>query len=441
MPAGKNRRFAILAAIAIGAIAAWPFYAHGRPVEAAYVAPVLTDYLQRDATVTFYERRVREDPSDQLSATSLGTQYMQRYRESGDVDDILRALHEAQRSLRLQPQNNAGADKVAGSARTALHRFTDALADERAAHREQPSDANAPAQMASLEMELGRYDAAQRDLRVAERIARTPTVMAVRTRYEELTGRLETARGLLDAATRQSDSIVDNPAQSRAWFHFRAGELAFSAGDTQAAKREERIAIEEFPHFEMAYRALARFCWAGKDWACTLEAADRAVAIVPIPEALGYKADAQRATGDVRGARQSESVMFAIERLGNAYHLNDRLLAVYYADHNIRPATALAIAEREAQVRGDEIYAQDTLAWAAVSAGRWDKARRAAAKAVRFNTQDPRIQFHAGVIAWHFGDAAQARRRLENALALNAQFHPRYADEARTLLGALPQSR
>ncbi|MDQ2866672.1 MAG: hypothetical protein M3R51_10655 [Candidatus Eremiobacteraeota bacterium] len=433
----KNRNLAILAAIAIGAIAAWPFFSHTQPVQAAYIAPVLPDYAHRNDTIAFYEKRTRQHPQDQVSASMLGGQYMQRYREDGDVSDIFRALHEAGVAIKLQPQNNAGAHETAGSAYTALHRFREALAQEQAAREDQPSDSNAPAQIASLDMELGRYDLARENIRAAERIAQTPTVMAIRARYYELTGHLQSARDLLAKATTLSDSVIDNSAQGRAWFHFRQGEMAFSAGDVTTAKREERTAIAQFPNFEMAYRALARFCWATKDWQCTREAADRGIAIAPLPETVGYKADAQRATGDASGARESESLIFAIERLGNAYHLSDRLLAVYYSDHRIRADDALRIAQREVTVRGDEIFAQDTLAWAAAMDGRWDVARHAIAKAVRYNTQDPRIQFHAGVIALHFRDMPQARRRLQSALALNSQFHPHYADQARSLLASI----
>ena len=430
----QNRNLAILAAIALSAIAAWPLFLHKPPLQAAYLAPVLPDYAHRSATVAFYERRVREDPRDQISASNLGAQYMQRYREDADVGDILRALHQAQNALKLQPQNNAGADEVAASAYAALHRFHDALAYERAAHLDEPRDSNAPAQMASLEMELGSYDLAIKTLAVAEDIARTPTVVAIQARYDELTGRLPEARRLLDEATIENDSNSDNSAQGRAWFHFRDGELAFSGGDPQRAEREERIAIADFPNFEMAYRALARFCWAQKDWPCASQAADRAIAIVPLPESLGYKVDAQRALGDANGSLATQDLIFAIERLGNAYHLNDRLLAVYYADHHVRVQTALTIARREVALRGNEVFAQDTLAWAAASAGNWMEARYAIRKAIRFDTEDPRIQFHAGVIALHFGDRAEARRRLSSALALNAQFHPLYADQARSLL-------
>jgi tetratricopeptide (TPR) repeat protein len=417
------------------AIAAWPFLGTGHVrASRTYVAPVLPDYQHRDRTIAFFEGRVRTNPQDQISATMLAGQYMQRYREALDVGDLLRSIDQGKRSLQLQPQNNAAADQVLGAAYTALHLFRKALEYEQAAHAEQPHDANALAQMGSLQMEIGNYAAARRDIALAKRATDSETVMSVEARYDELTGDLPEARRLLQRATDRSDAVVDNSAQGRAWFHFRAGELAFSSGAIEEAKRDERDALADFPGFEMADRALARFCWATKDWRCALDAARAGAAIVPEPETLGYEADAQHALGDSAGAAKTQALIFAVERVGNAYHINDRLLSVYYAEHGVRLDDSLRIARREVAVRGNEIYAQDTLAWAAAMDGHWNEADRAMRRATRYATQDPRIAFHAGTIALHFGRTAEARRELRRALDLNAQFDPFYADDARATL-------
>ncbi len=427
----------VVAAIALVAIAAWPYLGAGRAsASRAYFAPVLPDYSFRDKTIAFYEKRVRDDTQDQISARLLAGEYMQRYREQQDVGDILRSIHQNQRALVLQPQNAGATFAGLASAQTALHHFSAALALERKAHLESPFDSNAPAQMASLEMELGHYDVADRDLTVAHRLATTPTIDSVQARYDELNGKLEGARALIARAMIRSDDVSDNSAQGRAWYHFRAGELAFSSGAVDEAKADEREALVIFPGFEMAYRALARFCWATKDWNGAIDAATKGVAIIPEPETLGYLADAQAALGQTEAAKQTQGLIFAVERVGNAYNINDRLLSVYYAEHGIRLEDAYAIAQREVRSRGDEVYAQDTLAWAAAMDGKWAVADAAAKRATRLNTQDPRILFHAGAIAAHFGRTGEARTLLQAALRLNPTFDPFYAERASTMLRA-----
>ena len=100
------------------------------------------------------------------------------------------------------------------------------------------------------------------------------------------------------------------------------------------------------------------------------------------------------------------------------------------------PDETIAIARRDVAAR-DDVFAEDTLAWALARDGRWDDARSAARKAVRRNTQDARLQYHAGVIAMETGDRADAVRRLQLALALNPQFHPDGAADARARLERL----
>ena len=173
-----------------------------------------------------------------------------------------------------------------------------------------------------------------------------------------------------------------------------------------------------------------------KRWREALDAATRAADILPLPETLGYKADAQRALGDVQGARVTQDTILAIERIGNAQRVNDRALAVYYSEHGIRTADAIAIARRDVIAR-DDVFAEDTLAWALAQDGQWVEAQLHARRAIALDTQDARLQYHVGVIALSNGDAAEAKRRLARALELNAEFHPVYADDARRRLAQM----
>ena len=157
---------------------------------------------------------------------------------------------------------------------------------------------------------------------------------------------------------------------------------------------------------------------------------------MPYPETLGYEEDADRALGDTPGAERIADLIVTIERIGNAQHISDRLLAIYYAEHRIRTADAYAIARRELSVR-DDIFTEDTLAWAAAADGRWNEARTAAGKALRFDTENSLMQYHAGIIALHFGDRDGAKRRFQKALILNPSFHSVYADDARAQLARL----
>jgi len=432
------RTAAVLAVGALGALAVWPRFVatHVAQASVATPAPVVADYLQRDRLVAFYEDAVAHR-ADQIVTRLLAAQYLQRFRETGDAADLLRGEHLARRSLALQPRFNAGAELTLASALGSLHRFREALAHAENARAIEPGSTNAAAHVASTEVELGRYAEASAALHSAGPAYANDAGLATATaRFDEVTGKLAAARRSIDLAMSATDSIIDSPAESRAWFHYRAGELAWSAGDGEVAEQRFREALAIFPSYQRAHNGLARVYWGERRWPQALEAAQRGAALIPLPETLGYQADAQRALGDASGARATDDAIAAIERIGNAGGINDRALAIYLADHRLRPDAAVAIARRDAVAR-DDVFAEDALGWALVRAGRCGAARIAARKAVRAGTQDARLQYHAGVIAMECGDRREAARRLQLALALNPNFDPVAADDARARVARL----
>ncbi|MEO7202512.1 MAG: tetratricopeptide repeat protein [Candidatus Tumulicola sp.] len=414
---------------------------HSVQAPAQYVAPVKRDYLQRDAMVAFLEKQSKVDPADQITLRMLSAQYMQRFRERYDLTDIARAAAAARRSLVLQPQGNTAAHMALGSTQLAYHDFRNALASERAALAGEPFNRNARAQVASVLMELGRYDEARSQLAliVDDAHQEDPTVDAVRARFDELTGRLEDARAYISRAMATTDSISENPAYDRSWFHMRAAQHAFEDGDARTAETEFATALQLFPDNSMAMMFEAKMFRAQGRWQETLAAATHSADIYPLPQALGYEADAQRALGLGAEARSTDELIDAEKRLFDSQGINDRLLANYYAQRGVHLDTALQAATSDYRKRGDEIYADDTMAWTLARMGRWHEARRFAQRATRTNAQDSDVQFHAGVIALHTGAVAEGTRRIREALALNPQFDPFEAPQARALLSAARQ--
>lgn len=434
--------------IALAALAGWPAFVAERSafsVESAAApavaatftpAPVTPDYLQRDRYVAFYERAVARTPGDQIMARMLAGQYLNRFRERGDVGDLRRARAAAQRSLSIQPHENGGAESELASVALALHQFRDARRYDADVVRMLPWSSSAVAALASTDMELGDYGEA------ATLLAKPPSPYldasweSTVARYDEITGHLSAAKARLARGTQQVDSVFDNPAEARAWYHFRAGELEFETGELPAAERDFKDALAIFPSDAKAYNSLARLYCAEHRWRDALTAATHGAALVPLPETLGYQADAQRALGDVEGSRETEDLIGAVERIGNSYGVNDRAIAVYESEHGEHLDDALRIAKRDAAAR-DDLFAEDTLAWALAMNGDWESARPHAERAVATGIEDSKVQFHAGVIALKTGHRAEARERLQRALSMNAQFHPVYADEARRLLGSM----
>jgi tetratricopeptide (TPR) repeat protein len=419
-------------AIALGAV--WPWFAAHR-VQATTIpsAPLSTDYRNRDSIIAFYETQARRDPQDQITARMLAGAYLQRFREAGDLGDVTRAKLQAIRSLRLQPQGNVQALEVLASSDLSLHQFINAVNAEQAAVRAEPFDDNARVQTASLLLELGRYREANRVL-LRPHESENPTWISIQARYDELTGNLNFARVEMSHATAIVDRMIEIPAYTRSWYHLRDAQLAFEAGDRAAAGREFVESLRIYPDNAAALLYEAKFFRAAHDWPRALAAAARSADLYPLPQALGYKVDAERALGKADDAQKTDALIHAEQVLFNAQGINDRLLAMYGAEHREHLAQALAAARSDLAKRGDEIYADDTMAWVLAATGRWREARVYAERAARCGTQDPELQYHVAFIAWHTGHRREARRRLAAALQADPQFHPVYADAARKLL-------
>ena len=127
-----------------------------------------------------------------------------------------------------------------------------------------------------------------------------------------------------------------------------------------------------------------------------------------------------------------------VEQIGRLSAVNgvlyDRPLVLFYADHDLKPDEAFASATGKYAVRRD-IYGADTVAWTALKAGKIAEAQSAIQEALRLETQDTRLLYHAGMIAQAVGDHAAAHHYFTRALTLNPEFDPLQARMARAALG------
>lgn len=400
---------------------------------------VFPDYLQRSHIISVYEEKVALSPNSSIFLRLLADQYLRRFREVADVEDVLRAEQAARRSLALQPRHNQVSSMLLASALLSQHQFREALNVLNNTQNPSLDHPNIVSLRASIQMELGDYEATHQLLQNLAEEESNSGHNAVLARYLELTGNLASARQLLDEAMQQMDSFYTTSAETRAWFHVRTGDLAFAAGDFAKAEQRYREALDLFPRHIAAFTGLARLYAAQHRWQDALNTANQGIELMPLVETLGYKADAQLALGDQKGAAETEDLIGVVAYLSKVKGIYDRALAVYYTEHGIHLTEALQIAHSEVAVR-DDVYAEDTLAWAAAANGQWLEAQRAAQRATRFGTEDALLQFHAGMIAFHLGKRSEAIKRLTQAVRLNPQFHHKYADEARQVLANLMPS-
>ncbi|HXD96083.1 MAG TPA: tetratricopeptide repeat protein [Candidatus Acidoferrum sp.] len=391
-----------------------------------------------DQIIKFHQSRVAADPDDPLAHNRLAGAYIQKAREGGDLTYYALAETAARRSVTLLPRgpSAATATTVLAVVHLARHEFGEALTRAREALDLDPVDAAPHAIAGDALIELGDYEtAAQTYARMAglEGPRRPDSRVAyLRFLHGDATGAIAGMRRAVEVvhATRPT-------GEPTAWARAQLADLLFHTGDLDGAAAAYRESLAAAPGYHRALAGSARVRAAQRRYREAVEGYQKALGVIPLPEYAAALGDVYTRMGREADARRQYAL---VEYIGKLSELNrvvyNRELALYYADHGVRLADALALARTELQARRD-IYTHDVLAWALYKNGRAREALEPMAQALRLGTPDARLLFHAGMIHHALGEADAARDYLGRALALNPSFHVIQAEVATKTLAEL----
>jgi tetratricopeptide (TPR) repeat protein len=304
-----------------------------------------------------------------------------------------------------------------------------------------PAQYGALAVIGDSQLELGRYeDAADAYARLSKALPDTAAVLARRARLVWLHGDAENALNLARSATRLASRSGVFGAEL-AWYRAFEARILLDSGRYRAAERSYRVALRSAPRYHLAVAGLARSLAAQGRFDRAIRWYERAVSIVPEPDYLAALGDLYELTGLTDRAQAQYDTVGVIATLADVNRqVFNRQLALFYADHDMHPRTALRLAARELEVRRD-INGYDVYAWALYRNGRFKAARRASDRALALNTPDSRLLFHSGMISAALGLDGRARSELSRALAINPRFDPLQAPIAREVLASIGDSR
>ena len=402
--------------------------------------PLPSEAVAAEETIRFLENRVKRDPEDFIAHNKLAGYYLQRVRETGDVTYLNLAFRAAKASLAtLRPERNTGGLTALAQVEYASHDFIAARDHAQRLTALEPGKSYPFQILGDALLELGEYGKAEAAFRQMEQFGGIQGL--TRVAIEQRIARLAMLRGDLDAARRSLSSALNlalalpaPPRETVAWCYWQLGEAAFALGDYATAEQRCRDSLVAFPDYFRALASLGRALAARGDTAGAIEQYERAVQRLPDPSFVAALGDLYKLSGREKYAAAQYALVEHIGRL-NALNgvLYNRQLALFYADHDLKPDEAYASAKREYEVRRD-VYGADALAWTALKAGKINEAQAAIREAPRLGTRDARMFYHAGMIARAAGDKASARSNLELALTLSPQFDPLQASIARKAL-------
>jgi len=372
---------------------------------------------------------VEREPESAKGYNLLAAALMQKAREAEDFQINERAADALDRSLRVAP-DDYDALKLRAKLLLTLHRFEEALEAARRAAALNPRDHDNYGALTDALVELGEYPAA---VEAAQRMVdlRPDTASYARVSYLRwLHGDNE---GAIDAMRLAAQAANPQDPEKLAWCYVQLGDAYLNQNKPAEAEREFDRALHAFPGYGAALSAKARARAAAGDL-------EGALAIYAREHEAEPSADAALALGDLHAklGRPDEAENFyktfeTLER-ENALAESDWHHFVYFwTDHDRNLDEALALARKE-RARRKDIYTCDALAWALYKKGLFAEAKAAMDEALRLNTRDPRLLYHAGMIAHALGDRRTAAVRLKAALELNPAFDVLQADAARRAL-------
>ena len=413
----------------------------------SYSAPALsTRYNPTDGVIKFFQWRVSQDPTSYFDYDRLGSAYIQKARETGDITYYQLAEEALKKSLELESSHPEAASATAHIANVyfAEHRFSDSVRWARKALSFKIGDVSEFATIGDCLMNLGDYDGARGAYSklvpslsrpymgpglIYLRESRLAALDFAEGRSRESIGRIRRAIVAARSAGMHAENI--------AWTEYMLGFESFRLGQLAQAEKSYDASLAAYPGYHHSLAGLAELRASQGQFDEAIGLYRQAIGVIPLPAYAAELGDVYAKIGRPAAARKEYALVEYIARLNAlSQSVFNRELALFYADHDLKLDDAVRLARNELAARED-IYTWDTLAFALYKNGQEQKAAAADANALRLGTEDPLLFFHAGIIAHARGADRRACWYLEKALALNPHFHVFYADEARHTLDSI----
>ncbi len=408
-----------------------PAPAAAAPVDPDLVVSPSTSSGSLSSAITALQLRVDESPQDWQSLASLGLAYVQQARITVDPSYYPKAEATLERSLTLQPKDNAAALVGMAALDAARHDFETSLEWGERALEQSPGSADALGVVGDAQLELGLYDEAFDSFQ--QMVNTRPDLSSyARVSYaRELLGDSHGAVVAMEAARKVAGTSADI-----AWTSFQLGELAFNDGRIDGAAKEYKRGSQADASFVANLAGLAKVAWARGDRDEAIERYEQVVTRLPLPEYVIALGDAYAAIGDDEAAAQRFEIVRLEQQLFTSNGVNTDLeLALFDADHG-RPEAALRAARAEWD-RRRSVHVADALAWALYTNDRADEALRYAERALSLGTRNASFLYHAAMIRLALGDREEARSLLAEAITTNPYFSIQHAEAAAETLERL----
>jgi tetratricopeptide (TPR) repeat protein len=398
-----------------------------------------------DRAIVRWTKRSEEKPSEPAAWVNLGNALMQKSRETADVRLYDRAEAAFRKALDLDAKE---VEAMVGLAwvYNSRHQFDDGMQWAETALSVNATIQEAHALLGDAAVELGNYGDALDHYQAALDIRPDLASYSRAAHVLWLTGHAVKARWLMQKAIDAGGPYAENTA----WCRAALALMLMRTGALIPAEQEAEKALRLSPKNAHVLAAMGQIKAARKDYEAAVGYYRQAVELGPSHDSLVGLGDIYAFMGRHDEAEKEYQQVIALHTNGLAHHHGESAhvhapgdgniqLARFYADHDRNLTEALREAEL-AFKSYQNVFVADTLAWCCYKKGLYEKAGQTIRLALKWNTPDANILFHAGMIQAKLGDKVMARKYLYRALNLQPHFHARDAAIAASTLKELASS-
>ena len=414
----KNQFLALL--FGVGTVVTHAQSAGNDRLMSAFKDRALSDQAQRmktDDRIKFYEAMVKAQPDRPHHQNLLAGAYIQKVRETTDfsyldrantlVDAVLGADSNEYEALRLKLEIELE-----------RHNFKKVAELAGRMTKNAPNDPWNWGALGDAQLELGDYNTAADSYQ--RMVVLRPDLASYNRAawYRFLVGDQPGAVAIMKEAIGAGSASAENVA----WCMVELGKIHYKAGQIEDAGHAYQSALRVFPNYHPALAGMGLVEASRGDLKAAIANYKRAQAGTPLPDYSAALYDLYTLAGDAQQAQKQKEIIEVIDKAGQAAREKaNRNLALIFADHDWNLPHALELAKAELEVRGD-IYSYDALAWAQLKNGLAAEAEKSMAQAMKLNTPEPGLLYHAGMIAAANGKKAEAATLLRRALELSPKF-------------------
>ncbi len=380
-------------------------------------------------------QKTRSSPREAKNWIETGDAFAQIQRETEDVRYFDAAEKAYLEALRLTPNNVnalAGMSWVTGG----RHQFEQSIEWGKQALTANPECIEAFGIIGDAALELGDYEMAFDHYQKMMDLRPDLSSWSRGAHLLWLTGEPHKAMTLMGKAIAAGAPFAENTA----WCQIRMATMLFHQGAISPAEDAIRPLLESGSKNSHLLLLAARIASAKSDFSLAEKHYQRMLESGPSPHAYAGIGDLLTARGKITDAEiyyQKAGDVHANHTVGEVH--DHGVMAKFLADNDRDLLEALHMVEEHKLTKN--VYEADTLAWVYYKNNMLPQAIKAMKKALRHNTPDPEMHYHAGMIASAYGDLRSAKNHLERALAMNPNFSVIQAPRAQKELERLAQRR